>query len=106
MKSYKHWLKISWRVSGSKEWHELRNYIENYPNSKITVFNPVYGNIFTKFFCLECDQSYNDLDLACNTMSNNLIHLERKPANLEPSKRSFEALYKIYTRSDKEVSNG
>lgn len=104
MKRYKHWLKIDWRSSGEsswKQWQNLKNYLDKYPDSKITVYNMEYGNMFDKFFCLECTQNYNDLDLDCNSMfTGSLRHLDRKPANLKPSPKDFETLYQIYTAKE------
>lgn len=56
------------------------------------------GLMFNKFFCLECEQKYNDLDLDCNSGFNgSLIRLNRKPSNLEIASE-FDKLYNIYTK--------
>jgi len=81
VRKYKHWLKIDgmWNIDITvKAYNNLKDYIEKYPESKITVYNPTDGFMFHKFFCLECHQNYNDIDLDCNSMtSGSLIHLNR-----------------------------
>jgi hypothetical protein len=80
-----------------KAYKKLMDYLNRYPDSKITPFNSNYGSIFDKYFCLECDQSYDDLDLDCNSMfDGSLIRLARKPNYLEHGFKSFEDLYHIY----------
>ena len=104
MKTYKHWLKISWRStwqSSVSQWKQLKEYLDKSPDSKITVYNRIDGNMFDKFFCLQCHQNYNDLDLDCNSFSTKLIHLDRKPGGLEPSPKDFLTLFNIYNKDGK-----
>lgn len=93
MKKYKHWLKIDgyWNDNKTqKAYQNLINYLSKYPCSKITVFIPKYS-LFHRYFCLECPQNYNDLDLDCNSFfDGSLIHLNCKPSNIDQSKRCFE----------------
>lgn len=92
MKRFKHWLKIDgmWNeVKTNKAYQNLLEYIEQYPDVKITMFVSE-NNLFHRYFCLECSQSYNDLDLDCNSLfDGSLIHLNRKPANIELSTLTF-----------------
>lgn len=96
----KHWLKIDGRWNQKttiKAWNNLKEYLQKYPESKITVFNSE-TNLFHKFFCLECEQNYQELDIDCNSLfSGSLIHLDRKPSSLISTK-TFEEMYKIYTK--------
>lgn len=101
MRIYKHWLLIDGKQRKHltvKQWNNLKEYQEKYPESKITVYNKKYGSIVDKVICLEVAQNYNDLDLDCNSLfDGSLRRLNRKPADLEPT-GEFEKLYKIYTR--------
>jgi len=101
MKRYKHWLKIHgcWSQKATlKAWDNLNEYLKKYPTAKITVYNLTAGNMFHKFFCLECEQSYNDLDLDCNSsFDGSLIRLTKKPSMLEEAK-DFDTLFNIYTK--------
>lgn len=103
MRRYKHWLKINGKWNNKrmqKAYFNLKEYIDTYPESKITVYNPTNGFMFNKFFCLECNQSYNSLDLDCNSsFDGSLIHLNRKPNNIKQSKKDFDSIYEIFTRA-------
>lgn len=101
MRNYTHWLKIdgTWtKETTAKAYQNLMDYLNKHPNSKITVFNPSYGFIFNRYIRLECSQSYNDLDLDCNSMfKGSLIRLAQKPKEVEQSKKDFQDLFKFYT---------
>lgn len=95
----KHWLKIHgyWtRKQTIKAWENLMEYIKKYPESKITVYNSE-TSLYHKFFCLECNQNYDDLDIDCNSsFDGSLIHLNRKPSNLVECKGNFQRIHNIY----------
>lgn len=100
MKTYKHWLLIkgiSRPESTRKQWNNVKEFIDKYPESKVTVYNREYGNIFDKLLCLETSQCYNDLDLDCNSFfDGSLNRLDRKPPDLIETK-SFDFMHQVYS---------
>ncbi len=94
---YKHWLKIDgmWDTTRiSKAYKNLKEYLEKYPESKITSYIPTKGFLLDQYFCLECKQNYRDLDLDCNSMfDGSLIRLKRKPCNIVESVIAFEKMF-------------
>lgn len=92
MKAYKHWLKIDgmWDNKQTlKAYQNLINYLSEYPSSKVTIFVPKYS-LFNRYICLECSQSYDDLDLDVNShFDGSLIRLLSKPKDIEQSIRSI-----------------
>lgn len=86
MKKYKHWLKIDGYASDtSKQYKEIENYLKEYPDAKITIYQYDY-DLFNKVVLLECSQDYNNLDMIVNSGSNNLRRLSRKPQNIKERK--------------------
>jgi glycogen synthase len=101
MRTYTHWLKIdgTWSYgTTAKAYQKLMDYLNQHPNSKVTVFTPNYGFMFNRYIRLECSQNYNDLDLDCNSMfDGSLIRLTQKPKDVKQSKKDFQTFYNIYT---------
>lgn len=90
-----HWLKFGgYRVSlksEAKQWLNLGEYLQKYPDSKATVFIKTTGDMFEKVVKLECCQDYQELDLDCNSMFDGSIrHLNSRPGNIEPSKKPVD----------------
>lgn len=102
---YTHWLKIDLRY-GSRdgtEWKNLKEYADKY-DCKMSVF--YYDYMFTsKVIKLECNQSYQDLDLDVNSMSNgSLIYLKNKPQNItEYPNKNVSYFYNKYVNIYKEL---
>jgi hypothetical protein len=97
---YKHWLKIDGKLMDTtKQWNNVKEYLEKYQDSKAKVYLREYGFMFDRFVCLETTQSYDELDLDCNSFSRgSLIRLERKPQGLESKGIEFQKSYEIHTR--------
>ena len=86
MKKYVHWLKINCYVSDDdKQYMEIQNYLNNYPEAKATLYFYNSG-LYSKIVKLECSQCYNDLDMFVNSMSNSLVRLKQKPHNITEMK--------------------
>ena len=102
-----HWLKIDglWGMPRTlKAWENLAKYLRNYPDSKITVYSSDI-NLFHRFFRLSCKQSYQDLDLDCNSMfTGSLIRLSRKPNYLIRNPEEFWQLYDLVTRDRRVIA--
>ena len=84
---YTYWLKIDYRYESHNgiEWKNLKRYADNY-DCNITVFY-YDANFMNKVIKLECNQSYNDLNLDINSMSDgSFIRLKQKPNNITKSK--------------------
>lgn len=84
---YTHWLKIDFRYESRNgiEWKNLKRYVDNY-DCNITVFY-YDSNFMNKVIKLECNQSYNDLNLDVNSMSDgSFICLRQKPNNITKAK--------------------
>jgi hypothetical protein len=94
-----HWLRIGGMKlstkSEQKQWNSLKEYLNNYPGSKIIVFNKNTGDAFAKIVRLECDQTYKELDLDCNSCYDTSIkHLSSKPADIEVCKMQLDYFVK------------
>jgi len=91
-----HWLGIGGinikLTDERKQWIALKHYLNKYPDSKITIFNKVLGrDLYERIVKLECMQSYDDLDLDCNSGFNTSIrHLDYKPKGIEICKMQIE----------------
>ena len=73
---------------------ELRQYLRNDPTAKVEGYFKNTGDVFAKVVRLECEQSYIDLDLECNSMSSmSLKHLTHKPPNIEYSEKLTRKIY-------------
>lgn len=98
-----HWLKFGgYRVSlksEAKQWLNLGEYLQKYPDSKATVFIKTTGDIFEKAVKLECGQNYQELDLDCNSMFDGSIRrLYSKPGNIKPSNKPVGDFIGHYTQ--------
>ena len=87
-----HWLEYgSMRASLDKETkqlEELRNYLRNDPTAKAEGFFKNTGDVFAKVVRLECNQTYDDLDMDVNSLSvGSLKRLPRKPSDIEYSEK-------------------
>jgi hypothetical protein len=93
---YKHWLKIDGYWSNEvtqKAYQNLQEYLDLYPEAKITMFLPKY-RLFHRYILLECSQNYNDLYLDCNSFfTGSLIRLTSKPKHMVQSRRNFKEHY-------------
>jgi hypothetical protein len=79
---YVHWLKIDGTtLDDAKQYNEVIKYLDKYPNAKALMYRCEY-HLFHRIVRLECEQSYNDLDMMVNSFSNNLRRLRSKPKNL------------------------
>ncbi len=72
---YVHWLKVT-SYSEEKQWKSLKEYYDKY-DCDIQIYYIV--NSIEKVVRLECDQSYEDLDLDVNSLSTNLYRYSQKP---------------------------
>lgn len=92
MRRYTHWLKVDRYASDDKKQMEvIKNYLSAYKDAKATLYFYNSGSFYW-IVRLECNQSYNDLDLDVNSMSTNLTRLCNKPKDIYESKRTFEEL--------------
>lgn len=88
---YTHWLKIE-NDMVIDVWKNIKEYEEKY-DCNIEIFYR-RTNLINKFIKLECNQSYQDLNLDINSMSDgSLIHLLSKPRNIYKYKHSIKEFY-------------
>lgn len=88
---YTHWLKIEDDMI-KKVWTRLKEYREKY-NCNMSVFYKA-TNFISKYIKLECNQSYQDLDLDVNSISDEgLRHLSYKPKDICQYKYSIEYFF-------------
>lgn len=85
-----HWLEYGGGLckteKENKQLAELQRYLEENSTAKAQGYWKTTGDMFAKFVRLECNQSYNDLDLDCNSFfDKSLKRHERKPSNIEYS---------------------
>lgn len=109
-KKYKftHWLKIEDDMV-EKVWKNLKKYKEKY-DCNIEVFYRE-TNFINKVIKLECNQSYQDLDLDVNSMSDgSLTRLLSKPKNIckytQPIEEFFRRNIKQKVNEPKEIGEG
>jgi len=91
----KHWLRVGGMriniVDEVKQWENIKSYLNDFPGSKAEVYYSNHGDRYFRYVCLECNQTYSDLDLLCNSGSSGSVdRLERKPSNLLTSGFDFE----------------
>jgi len=95
---YTHWLGVGGirktLLEEDQQWKNLKYYIDNYPESTVTIFFKETGrDLFEKIVKLECDQNYQNLELDCNSGFNTSFrHLSYKPKGLEICKLSLDNL--------------
>jgi len=85
-----HWMQFDgMKVSpeaAQRKLEELKRYLAEHPEATAIGYLKTEGDIYARFVMLDCCQNYNDLDIACNSFSeNSLRHFDRKPCNLEYS---------------------
>ena len=77
-----------------KQLEELQRHLRENPTAKAEGYWKTTGDMFAKFVRLECNQSYNDLDLDCNSgFDKSLKRHVRKPSNIEYSQKLTQAIY-------------
>lgn len=72
---YVHWLKVT-SYNEEKQWKSLREYCDKY-DCDMQIYYIV--NSTEKIVRLECNQSYEELDLDVNSLSTNLYRYSQKP---------------------------
>jgi len=103
-----HWLQIGGmkirEKDEIKQWGNLNEYIQKYPLSKSQVWLKTTGDMYARFIKLECEQSYDELDLDCNSISDGSIkRLGNKPSNVEVSSKGIECFFDYYSCKSKVV---
>ena len=93
-----HWLEfdgIRCRVDKKEQQlAELRRYMQKYPTTTVKGYWKTTGDMFAKFVRLECNQSYNDLDMDVNSSFDKSLHRHsRKPSNIEYSEIITTEIY-------------
>lgn len=79
---YTHWLRIDMNGDERKQWEQLKDYWNKYDCS-MTVYYYDYNPLTEKAIKLDCNQSYQDLDLDVNSMSSgSLKRVKAKPTNI------------------------
>ena len=55
-----HWLQIGGMKSSldneQKQWNNLKQYLNDYPNSRAEIYYKTTGDMFARFIRLECEQ--------------------------------------------------
>jgi len=87
-----HWLEYggirSTATREMKQLEELQRYLSENPTAKAEGYLKTTGDMYAKIVRLECNQSYNDLDLDCNSMfDKSLKRYAHKPSNIEYSEK-------------------
>lgn len=79
---YTHWLRIDMNGDETKQWEQLKDYWNKYDCS-MTVYYYDYNPLTEKAIKLDCNQSYQDLELDVNSMSSgSLKRVKAKPTNI------------------------
>lgn len=79
---YTHWLRINMNTDEEKQWKNLMDYWNKY-DCAMTVYYYDYNPLTEKVVKLDCNQSYQDLDLDVNSMSSgSLKKIKNKPTNI------------------------
>jgi len=79
-----------------KQLNELQRYLRAYHKAKAEGYLKTTGDMFAKIVRLECDQTYNELDLDCNSMfDKSLKRYSRKPINIEYSEKLTKTINAI-----------
>ena len=100
-----HWLQVGGMRTSLKnenrQWENIQTYLEEYPNSKATVYYKETGDLFCRIVKLECKQNYRDLDLDCNSGDGSVRHLNYRPNDLTESAVQID--YYVNRARNKEV---
>lgn len=95
---YTHWLKMNNNMI-EKVWIRLKEFKEKY-NCNMEVFYKE-TNFISKYIKLECNQSYQDLDLDVNSITDEgLWHLSRKPNDICQYKYPIEYFFKTNIKEE------
>ena len=85
---YTHWLKIS-SPNEKGKWENLKKFWDKY-DCFMTVYYYDYNPFLDKLIKLDCNQSYQELDLDVNSMSDSgLKRIKAKPTNSSPYNKSI-----------------
>ena len=91
--TYTHWLKID-TYHELEKWQQLKEYKEKYDCS-MTVFYYDYNPLMDKVIKLDCNQSYQDLDLDVNSsFDTSLKRLTQKPTNVTAYNKGINEFFK------------
>lgn len=95
---YTHWLKIEDDMV-KKVWIRLKEYKNRYDCSMQVFYKET--NFISKYIKLECNQSYQDLDLDVNSISDEgLRHLSCKPKDICKYKYPIEYFFKTNIKGE------
>jgi len=90
---YTHWLRIDTNNDEIKQWKQLKDYWNKYDCS-MTVYYYDYNPLTEKVIKLDCNQSYQDLDLDVNSMSSgSLKRVKAKPTNITVYNKGIEHFF-------------
>lgn len=90
---YTHWLRIDLNNDERKQWQQLKDYWNKYDCS-MTVYYYDYNPLTEKAIKLDCNQSYQDLDLDVNSMSSgSLKRVKAKPTNITAYNKGIEHFF-------------
>ena len=90
---YTHWLRIDLNNDERKQWEQLKDYWNKYDCS-MTVYYYDYNPLTEKAIKLDCNQSYQDLDLDVNSMSSgSLKRVKAKPTNITVFNKGIEHFF-------------
>lgn len=90
---YTHWLRIDLNNDERKQWEQLKDYWNKYDCS-MTVYYYDYNPLTEKAIKLDCNQSYEDLDLDVNSMSSgSLKRVKAKPTNITVYNKGIEHFF-------------
>lgn len=82
-----HWLVIGGERKTMKQeleqWKNLKQYINNYPESEVIIYLKSAGDIYSRVVKLKCKQNYQELDLDCNGGDKSIKHLDYRPSGIE-----------------------
>ena len=85
---YTHWLRIS-SPNEKGKWENLKTFWDKY-DCFMTVYYYDYNPFLDKIIKLDCNQSYQELDLDVNSMSDrSLKRIKAKPTNSSPYNKSI-----------------
>jgi len=90
---YTHWLRIDMNRDERKQWEQLKDYWNKYDCS-MTVYYYDYNPLTEKAIKLDCNQSYQDLDLDVNSMSSgSLKRVKAKPTNITVYNKAIDYFF-------------
>lgn len=89
---YTHWLRFN-SFDEKKQWQNLKEYKDKY-DCYMTVFYYDYNPLTDKVVKLDCNQSYQELDLDVNSMSDGSFKkLTAKPTNVTPYNKGIDYFF-------------